>query len=678
MSRYKYTPLDAHSQQIRLMSLAPGIFDDDIYVSLKTVALTRDNPPKYEALSYTWGSTENSPDVGVMPHIGADRLIKIWNPLAALNMKLSRRLTVTQNLEQALRYLRSPAQSRTLWVDAICINQEDVEEREQQVERMGDIYRSARQVLVWLGTNSHDSALAIQTLNSLGQSIKVNWKAESFQPKALANADLAMPNVPLPYNENTWRSINDLLGRSWFKRLWVWQEVLLALKAEIRCSYDKIDWHTFCQAIYCIYFKVGELEPWVRLGVKDLPERLQNLNSLAQPYSSQYALSALLERLANCECLDPRDKMNALLHLLSPSERAAMPKPDYTQSPYRIFQNVILGFMNYFNDLNLLSFCEWDGGSLKKPSWVPDWSRPRISWPLIRPRVGWGSQAKAWYMGEGLLKVMGKRTAELSVISRDSLQNDEDPKLDTTSIQAARWIRAVKKDFEIHLPYITGGRTIDAFSCTLFRNVFAEKFVPALDYVPSVNDCSRFVRDALRGSFEEIEFSSLLPGNSIAANVYGKSLSISKEGYIVLVPDVAVEGDIVCVILGCKSPLLLRPLPNGNYTVAGECYIHGFMNGEALLGPLPKGWEPVEILEEGLGYIGGFRNVNTGELSFVDPRLGGLPPGWSLKDSRRRADWNNWFVNNHTGETMNWPLDPRVTAEALEGQGVPLQDFILE
>ena len=679
MSRYKYTPLDAHSQQIRLMSLVPGIFDDDIYVSLKTVTLNQDNPPTYEALSYTWGSTENSPDVGVTPDIGADGLINISKPLAAMNMKLSRRLNVTQNLEHALRYLRSPAQLRTLWIDAICINQEDVEEREQQVERMGDIYRSARQVLVWLGTSSHDSALAIETLNSLGQSIEVNWNADTFQPKALADADLAMPNVPLPYDENTWRSINDLLGRSWFKRLWVWQEVLLALKAEIHCSYETIDWNTFCQATYCICSKVvKEIEPWARLGVKDLPGRLRNLCILMRPNSSQNFLSALIEKLENCECLDPRDKMNALLHLMSPSQRAAMPKPDYTQSPYRIFQKVILGFMNNFDDLNLLSFCEWDGGSLKKPSWVPDWSRPRISLPALRSRSCRGSQAKAWYMGEGLLKVIGERITEISVINRDSLQNDKNPKFDATTIQVARWIRAVKKDFGIHLSYITVDRTIDAFNCTLFGNYFAEKFVPALGALQSVNDCSQFIRDVLRGSLEDFEPSSLLLGSSIACTIYGRSLSITKEGHIGLVPDVAAEGDIVCVILGCDSPLLLRPLPNGNYTVAGECYIHGFMNGEALVGPLLKGWEPVEILDEGLGYMGGFRNADTGELSFIDPRLGSLPPGWTLQDSRRRADWSNWFVNNHTGDRMRWPQDPRMTAEALEAQGLRLDDFILE
>ena len=668
MPRYKYTPLDAHSQQIRLMSLAPGMFHEDIYVSLKVVALTQDNPPEYEALSYTWGSTQTRPDVGVMPS------------MAALDIELSGRLAVTQNLAQALRYLRSPAQLRTLWIDAICINQEDVKEREQQVERMGDIYQSARKVLIWLGPNSHDSALAIETLNSLGRRIVVDWDALSIQPKALADADWTNLNIPLPYDENTWRSINAFLRRSWFKRLWVWQEVLLALRAEMHCSYDSIDWHTFCQAILCLRSKLEDLKVLVRLGFPDLNICIDDIYQLARPFSRNYInnISVLLESLRHCECLDPRDKINALLHLLDPSERAVMPKPNYTQSPYWIFQEVILRFMKHFGKLDMLTVCEWDRESSRKPSWVPDWSRPRSLNPLLNLGACPGSLAKAWYMGEGLLKVMDRRTAEISVVKRSILRNDEEgPWWDPTPIQAARWIRATSKDMDIHLPYITGVGAIDAFSFTLFQDRFADTFVPAFDRWPSAKDCSHYVQDVLRGPFEEIESDSLLPRHLVQA-ISGRLLSFTKEGHVGLVPDAAVDGDIVCEILGCKSLLLLRPSPNGNYKVVGECYMHGLMNGEALLGPLPNMWKPAVILEEGPGYVDGLQNIDTGECVLVDPRLGSLPPGWNLKDPRRRASWDNWFVNNQTGERIRYPQDPRLTAEALEAQGVPLQEFILE
>ncbi|KAL8845698.1 MAG: hypothetical protein Q9221_009149 [Calogaya cf. arnoldii] len=74
----------------------------------------------------------------------------------------------------------------------------------------------------------------------------------------------------------------------------------------------------------------------------------------------------------------------------------------------------------------------------------------------------------------------------------------------------------------------------------------------------------------------------------------------------------------------------------------------------------------------------GFVDQETGEHIFEDPRLGGLPPGWRLEDPEARADWYNWFINDETGERPRWPMDPRMTAEALRHRRVPLQEFFLE
>ena len=112
--------------------------------------------------------------------------------------------------------------------------------------------------------------------------------------------------------------------------------------------------------------------------------------------------------------------------------------------------------------------------------------------------------------------------------------------------------------------------------------------------------------------------------------------------------------------------------------VIGECYIHGLMIGKALLGTLPPKWQCPRILIAGFGYQTGFVDQETGEHIFEDPRLGGLPPGWRLEDPEARADWYNWFINDKTGERPRWPMDPRMTAEALRHRGVPLQELFLE
>lgn len=79
------------------------------------------------------------------------------------------RLAITQSLITALRYLRYEKQKRNLWIDALCLNQADTKELGQQVPRMGEIYRLAYTGTAWLGVESKDSTLAIDTLKLLGQ-----------------------------------------------------------------------------------------------------------------------------------------------------------------------------------------------------------------------------------------------------------------------------------------------------------------------------------------------------------------------------------------------------------------------------------------------------------------------------------------------------------------------------
>ena len=128
---------------IRVLTLLPSTaFDSPIEVQLAEVDLA--GKPDYEALSYAWGDTKNK--VGISCH--------------------GERLDVTVNCALALQYLRYKYQGRTLWVDAICIDQtkEAEAERNQQVRIMGDVYETAQRVLVWLGPRGATSDLAIALL----------------------------------------------------------------------------------------------------------------------------------------------------------------------------------------------------------------------------------------------------------------------------------------------------------------------------------------------------------------------------------------------------------------------------------------------------------------------------------------------------------------------------------
>ena len=143
---YTQTPLVAERREIRILSLAPGASDEVLRGDL-IVESVNDDDLHYTALSYTWSGpvSQSAIIIGGVP------------------------LHVTENLELALRRVRGPIRPRNMWVDAICINQNDDEEKCVQVSLMGDIYAGATRTVVWLGEKSVDSDVAMDFIHSLRQ-----------------------------------------------------------------------------------------------------------------------------------------------------------------------------------------------------------------------------------------------------------------------------------------------------------------------------------------------------------------------------------------------------------------------------------------------------------------------------------------------------------------------------
>ncbi|KAG7005404.1 hypothetical protein G7Y79_00020g049320 [Physcia stellaris] len=140
-----YDKLSQEAREIRILFLLSGDVDEDISCKLVTVSL--DNLPDYEALSYTWGDPTVKVPIRVNENI----------------------LQVTANLDNALRHLRRRDEKRALWVDAICINQDDLEEKSYQIPFMGEIYSRTTNCLAWLGLETAYTKQAIATALALGE-----------------------------------------------------------------------------------------------------------------------------------------------------------------------------------------------------------------------------------------------------------------------------------------------------------------------------------------------------------------------------------------------------------------------------------------------------------------------------------------------------------------------------
>ncbi|KAL8880754.1 MAG: hypothetical protein Q9192_007951, partial [Flavoplaca navasiana] len=202
MTEYNYTPLKEEAGEIRLLELLPGPFNAPICIILKITALSHQNVPKFKALSYAWGNAQDRVSI----HVVAGRGVQGVKSAA---------LTITRSLAEALRHLRKKSKSMVFWIDQICVDQTNLEERGNQVLRMPDIFTLAKSVIAWLGPASNDSEVAMKIFNKIGPDVTVDWDRTEFQ----VDPSSTFYSRDLDLSPEQRHSITSLLSRAWFERL---------------------------------------------------------------------------------------------------------------------------------------------------------------------------------------------------------------------------------------------------------------------------------------------------------------------------------------------------------------------------------------------------------------------------------------------------------------------------
>lgn len=193
MARYKYSPIDLEGPSLRLVRLFKGSFPDSIRCEIFLAWLRGyEIGMPYEALSYTWGSIE--------------RTSKITTNDCTL--------AVTENLHHALRYLRYKDRDRILWIDLICIDQNNFQERSHQVAQMRDIYKEAENVLIWLGLPTYDTNLFMDFIRGYQQRLGIQWNGV---PQANFWADTWLKSNSKEHPQCN--GLKELLSRPWFRRI---------------------------------------------------------------------------------------------------------------------------------------------------------------------------------------------------------------------------------------------------------------------------------------------------------------------------------------------------------------------------------------------------------------------------------------------------------------------------
>ncbi|RYP72091.1 hypothetical protein DL771_004422 [Monosporascus sp. 5C6A] len=300
---------------IRLLQLLPhGNKHAPIQCRLFCTLLDSEGTRPYEALSYVWGSEDKPRSISIDEYD----------------------LAIGTNLYAALLHLRDRSIERTIWTDAICINQEDPEEKGQQVQSMAKIYAKASRVIVWLGEAAAGSDQALEEIRS----------AAELSTKPSVNETGILP----------------LLQRPWFQRIWVLQEAAAARHVLIKCGSTEIDGFAFCSGLNALNLSY---EP-----CPNLPALIRSVTYLirgaifrprcATGRSGSFSLNIrplceLVEMYYTRRATDLRDKVYALLGMSSDDPTAAKLSPDYTISWGELFKKLI-----HFVLSELMSVDTWD------------------------------------------------------------------------------------------------------------------------------------------------------------------------------------------------------------------------------------------------------------------------------------------------------------------------------
>ncbi|KAI6086388.1 HET-domain-containing protein [Hypoxylon rubiginosum] len=659
MELYKYLPLpegcirlatiqQGNLQDEMVVHMTIADFDDDSIADIDDISMadiddnsmediddnsmadfSEDNVPEYEALSYVWGSEDDSESVWVRDDEGQGQ-------------RFHHR--VTKNLAIALRHLRNYNSPRVMWIDALCIDQSNRTEKSHQVKKMHAIYEKAKRVVAFLGPEENDSNYGMNLIRHIASQVKVDLKSSVMKPADGADPRFGDESEELPLMPEDRDAIYYILCRTWFERLWIRQEIFLANKEEslIQCGFEEIKWPVFRQTLACL-----ALNP--NLSLDDSDNFVARIKFLGGFIRQEKRVSFLNhhEDFGNATCKDSRDQVFAVRALLRPLERDICPTPDYDKPWVETYKDLVLSYVEEFLSLGILRECHYDP-TAPTPSWVPDWSTPTTATSLRRCTLMASSELGAYCeeQEDGVLRVAGVISTTISDLQAipdlDDISNRERyevyRQILTNRIYEQEDLspEAYARTFvcgRIASPTSNTKREVPTSSTPIDTSISLEA---ATRIVTLINNHSQY-DDDVGAKFEE---------NSDGENFFSSSLIIGGfqfarcDGhYIGIVPSAAQVGDKICVLMGCDSPMVLRPTENGKFLLIGETYVDGLCEGQAFLGPLKDGTRISRISWD--GDLEGSTFVFSDTSTHRDSRLEQLP--MNLSAVRKQADDNNEF-----------------------------------
>ena len=596
LENYQYSPLPATDKTIRLLCIPPTKqISEPVVCQMRQVRLI--DKPEYAALSYTWG------DPIFDHHLICD----------------GRRLAITAHLDAALRRFRTTTWWM-LWVDAVCIDQTNIPERNYQVSIMKHIYSQAAMTFIYLGEACLQDAVALRLMAVLEKLAPLTKKyslaelknmepLDALTPKvrdelirflelkdagfplgipaaSTGTTDLSSTGIPPP-TDPAWEAMQSLFSRPWFSRMWIIQEVVMSSNVVAMLGHFCFPWGLVTHSIRA-YIELGLLHvtriPNQRVAMSFPESGRIVLNLLTVKNDSQCrSLIQLLKSFRQCLCSDPRDKVYALLGLANDQGAHKMVSVDYSKSVEAVYLECAQSLVRNGNGMEMLSQAgtprEREDTDLNPslPSWVPDWSRECFN-----------------YFSQHGYRAAGQTQSDIDLEDRGNFMNVKGIRIDVIDVLAPVLTRNgpdggfLRADLFAWQQKV---REVAQQSC-FFSEERVDDYANVIDaascYRASVNTAYSSVDGLLE--FFWNKRSSEKPNSNQGLEMYLEHVCtlasrykfcVTRRGYMGWVPLSSLPGDFIIVLYGGSLPFTVRET-NGKYILLGFSYLAGFMYGEAL------------------------------------------------------------------------------------------------
>ena len=594
---YPVLPTD---RSISILRLEGGSKDDELVASVWVVSLDDPNRATYEAVSYVWGNP-----------VPADTMI--FNGIPGKE--------ISPALATALRAFRLPDLALLLWVDALCINQQNIDERGQQVSLMADIYCSAKATVIWLGDAHEHTSDAIEILHRAAKYLEDNLVSnfETFSPER--NSERGFPEP----HEMRWTGLVHLFSRPWFERVWILQEFGLSSNPAFVIGKQHISKATFFNGIMWLFYSGYSTGiPKMRVPIA---QAFQVMRCAPKNTSMRWPLLRLLGDARTFQATDPRDKVFGVLGLSEEGSKTpicSLLRPDYNKTLAQVLSDLTRHFLecepgdpsqdrrlNIFQYVNHTERYVFDS---EFPSWVPRWDERETVVDLGFEGHRASGMSHAQFRTPFSRSEIVLRGFKLgTVTSIPKYRTKGSPSISTAKGQ---WLR-LKKLWKDLVTNLDGTQDLGQFALVFAQTV---SMSGCIEQIPDRPNADEFVAYCLENLREEGSIPSDVRGERVSDSPAGEHLPefdfkdfplpvntnsgdaqlmrtcvtqhtlFTMGTRVVTGPDSVSVGDVLVILYGGDVPFVLRP-EKDYYTLVGECYLFGSMNGEALQEKKERGIE---------------------------------------------------------------------------------------